>query len=60
MKADQKARGRHLGGKAPFGFHLGESGDLVLHGAEKGAVREIVALRAQGKPVRAIAGAVRA
>jgi putative DNA-invertase from lambdoid prophage Rac len=60
VKADQKARGRYLGGKVPFGFRLGESGELVPHEAEQEAIREIVALRAQGKVLRAIADAVRA
>lgn len=58
MKADQKARGRYLGGKVPFGFQRGESGELVPHEAEQLAIREIVSLRAQGKPLRAIAEAV--
>jgi putative DNA-invertase from lambdoid prophage Rac len=60
VKADQKARGRYLGGTPPFGFRLGESGELVPHEAEQTAIREILALRAQGKPLRAIADAVRA
>jgi putative DNA-invertase from lambdoid prophage Rac len=60
VKADQKARGRYLGGKVPFGFRLGESGELVPHEAEQEAIREIIALRAQGKPLRAIAEAMAA
>jgi putative DNA-invertase from lambdoid prophage Rac len=60
VKADQKARGRYLGGKVPFGFRRGESGELVPHQAEQEAIRDIVALRAQGKPLRAIAEAVAA
>jgi putative DNA-invertase from lambdoid prophage Rac len=60
VKADQKARGRYLGGKVPFGFRLGESGELVPHEAEQEAICEIVALRAQGKALRAIAHAVAA
>jgi hypothetical protein len=59
-KADQKARGRYLGGKVPFGFRLGDDGELVAHEAEQEAIREIGRLRAQGKPLRAIAEAVRA
>jgi putative DNA-invertase from lambdoid prophage Rac len=59
VKADQKARGRYLGGKIPFGFRRGESGELVPHEGEQEAVREMVALRSQGKPLRAIAEAVR-
>ena len=60
VKADQKARGRYLGGKVPFGFRRGEGGELVPHEAEQEAIREIVHLRAQGRPLRAIADAVRA
>jgi putative DNA-invertase from lambdoid prophage Rac len=60
VKADQKARGRYLGGKVPFGFRLGESGELVPHEAEQEAICEMVALRAQGKALRAIAEAVQA
>ena len=59
VKADQKARGRYLGGKVPFGFRRGEDGELVPHEGEQEAVREMVALRSQGKPLRAIAEAVR-
>jgi putative DNA-invertase from lambdoid prophage Rac len=60
VKADQKARGRYLGGKVPFGFRLGDEGGLVPYEPEQEAVREIVTLRAQGKPLRAIAAAVQA
>ncbi len=37
MKADQKARGRYLGGILPFGFRLGDDGELVAHEAEQEA-----------------------
>jgi hypothetical protein len=60
VKADQKARGRYLGGTVPFGYRRGESGELVPHQAEQEAIREMVALRAQGKALRAIADAVKA
>jgi putative DNA-invertase from lambdoid prophage Rac len=60
VKADQKARGRYLGGKVPFGFRRGESGELVPHEAEQEAIREIVLLRAQGNALRAVAQAVAA
>jgi DNA invertase Pin-like site-specific DNA recombinase len=60
VKAAQKARGRYLGGKVPFGFRRGESGELVPDKAEQEAIREIVALRAQGKPLRAIADVMQA
>jgi putative DNA-invertase from lambdoid prophage Rac len=57
VKADQKARGRYLGGKVPFGFRRRDTGDLVPHEAEQEAICEMVALRAQGKTLRAIAEA---
>ena len=60
VKADQKARGRYLGGKVPFGFRRGESGELVPHEGEQEAIQEMVVLRSQGKPLRAIAEAVQA
>jgi putative DNA-invertase from lambdoid prophage Rac len=58
VKADQKARGRYLGGKIPFGFRRGDDGGLVPHEPEQEAIREIVSLRTQGKALRAIAQAV--
>ena len=51
VKADQKARGRYLGGIVPFGFRRGESGDLVPHEAEQEAIHEIKRLRAEGQAV---------
>jgi hypothetical protein len=44
----------------PLGFRLGEGGELVPIGAQQEAIREMAALRAQGKALRAIATAVRA
>ena len=58
VKADQKARGRYLGGKVPFGFRRGDSGDLVPHEAEQQAIGEMIVLRGEGKPLRAIAAAI--
>jgi putative DNA-invertase from lambdoid prophage Rac len=60
VKADQKARGRYLGGKVPFGFRLGKSDELVHHQAEQEAIREMVALWAQGKALRAISETMQA
>jgi putative DNA-invertase from lambdoid prophage Rac len=60
VKADQKARGRYLGGKVPFGFRRGDDGELVPHQAEQDAIREMIALRAQGWALRAIAAALQA
>jgi hypothetical protein len=59
-KADQKARSRYLGGKVPFGLRRGDGGSLTSREGEQEGVREIVALRAQGRPLRATADTVRA
>jgi putative DNA-invertase from lambdoid prophage Rac len=59
-KADQKARGLYLGGTMPFGFRRGDAGELVPIDAEQEAIREMVALRGQGKALRAIAAEMRA
>jgi putative DNA-invertase from lambdoid prophage Rac len=55
VKADQRARGRYLGGSIPFGYRLGDDGELVPHDAEQEAIREMVAIKAQGLSLRAIA-----
>ena len=37
-KADQKSRGRFLGGDVPFGFEVGSDGALVPIGAQQEAI----------------------
>ena len=47
VKADQRARGRYLGGNVPFGLLLQDGGGgSIPHEAEQDAIREMVALRA--------------
>ena len=60
VKADQRARGRYLGGKVPFGWRVGSEGELVEVEAEQEAIHEMKALRASGKPLRAISVAMKA
>jgi putative DNA-invertase from lambdoid prophage Rac len=60
VKADQKARGRYLGGTVPFGYRRGESGELIPHEDEQQAIRDMGALWVEGRPLRAIADAMRA
>jgi putative DNA-invertase from lambdoid prophage Rac len=59
-KADRKARGGYLGGIRPFGWRPGDDGELIPVAGEQEAIIEIKRLRAEGKPLRAIAEAVRA
>jgi hypothetical protein len=42
MKADLKPCGQYLGGKAPFQFLPGESGELVPHEAEQGLAARLL------------------
>ena len=56
VKADQKARGRYLGGSIPFGYRLDDDGELAPNEAQQGAIREIVAMKSQGLSLRAIGG----
>ena len=60
VKADQKARGRFLGGSIQFGYRLGDGGALVPHEAEQEAIREMAAMKAQGRSLRAIAAEMQA
>jgi putative DNA-invertase from lambdoid prophage Rac len=64
-KADQRKRGRHLGGYRPFGYRIekGEDdirgGQLVPDEREQAAIAKMRALRTEGKPLRAIASTMR-
>jgi len=58
-KADQRARGRYLGGKVPFGYRVDhETGALIEHEAEQEAIRAIIAMRGCGAALRPIAAAM--
>ena len=59
-KADQRARGRYLGGIIPFGWRVDDAGGLVEDEGQQQAIRRIVALRQAGRSYRAIAEAMQA
>ena len=58
VKRDQRSRGRYLGGTVPFGYRVGEGGELVEIPEQQEAIRTMSALRAGGMSLRAIAAAV--
>ena len=60
VKADQKTRGRYLGGKVPFGFVVGEAGELVEVAEEQAMIEVARSMRRDGKPLRAIQSAIEA
>jgi len=53
-KADQKKRGRYLGGKLPFGYRLGDDGALTADQREQRLLHLAHRLHSEGKPLRAI------
>jgi len=55
VKRDQRTRGRYLGGKPPFGFRVGEGGELVTDPAQQAAIARMRTMRAEGIPFRTIA-----
>jgi putative DNA-invertase from lambdoid prophage Rac len=54
VKADQRQRGRFLGGKVPFGWRIGEAGELLPVPEQQQAIRKMVNLRGQGLSFRLI------
>jgi putative DNA-invertase from lambdoid prophage Rac len=60
VKADQRQRGRYLGGKIPFGHRVGDHGELVDVPEEQAAIVRIRSLRASGASLRAIAADMKA
>jgi putative DNA-invertase from lambdoid prophage Rac len=62
-KADQKARGRYLGGKIPFGWRRdGPDGDVMVEvPEEQAAIREMIRLRVKERqPLRVVVEAMAA
>lgn len=55
IREDEKARGRYTGGKVPFGFTLGEEGQLVAQEDQQTALATARALARDGVTTRAIA-----
>jgi putative DNA-invertase from lambdoid prophage Rac len=60
VKADQRRLSRYLGGTAPFGWKLGDDGDLVPVPEQQRAIETMRRLRAKGLPLRAIADKLKA
>ncbi|NIE81769.1 recombinase family protein [Asaia sp. As-1742] len=54
VKADQRGRGRYLGGKVPYGYAVAEDGALAEVPEQQSVIALAKALRAEGKALRAI------
>jgi putative DNA-invertase from lambdoid prophage Rac len=59
-KADQRARGRYLGGIVPYGHRVGADGALEPVPEQQEVIGRARALREEGKPLRAIRAALAA
>jgi len=60
VKADQRARGRYLGGRPPFGWRKTQDGQVEPVEAEQEAIAMIRAMNKKGAALRVIRDAVRA
>ena len=59
VKADQRARGRYLGGIVPFGYAVGAEGALEARPDQQAAIARIRELRRAGGSLRSIAAQMR-
>jgi putative DNA-invertase from lambdoid prophage Rac len=55
VKRDQRQRGRYLGGRPPFGWRIGDAGELVPVPEQQAAIRRMRKLKDQGLALRVIA-----
>jgi DNA invertase Pin-like site-specific DNA recombinase len=55
VKADQRKRGRYLGGTAPFGYRVSGSGQLVADKDQQKAIKRMRSMHRSGRSLRAIA-----
>jgi putative DNA-invertase from lambdoid prophage Rac len=60
VKRDQRQRGRYLGGTPPFGWRVGEVGELVAVPEQQAAIHRMRNLKDQGHALRTIADTLRA
>jgi DNA invertase Pin-like site-specific DNA recombinase len=60
VKIDQRQRRRFLGGAKPFGYRIGDDGELVPDEREQAALARIRELRAGGMALRRVAESVSA
>ena len=60
VKRDQRQRGRYLGGAVPWGYRVGDAGELVAIPEQQAAIRRMRKLRDQGLALRTIAEKMKA
>jgi hypothetical protein len=60
VKADQRSRGRYLGGTPPLGWTVENDGALREMPEQQAAIQRMLAMRRAGSSLRAIADAIKA
>jgi DNA invertase Pin-like site-specific DNA recombinase len=60
VKADQRSRGRYLGGTPPFGWTVDSDGALLEVPEQQAAIQRMLKMRQAGSSLRAIADAIKA
>jgi len=60
VERDQRQRGGYLGGAVPWGYRVGDTGELVPIPEKQVAIRRMRKLRDQGLALRAIAEKMKA
>jgi DNA invertase Pin-like site-specific DNA recombinase len=60
VKRDQRQRGRYLGGIVPFGWRIGNAGELVAVPEQRAALKRMRKLRKEGASLRTIADKMKA
>jgi len=58
VKREQRSKGRHLGGRRPFGFQISDDGKLVEDEREQAAIGKARAMHAAGASLRSIRAAL--
>lgn len=58
VKANEREKGRYLGGAVPFGYEVDCDGNLIADENEQSIISNVVRLRESGKSLRAIADSV--
>ena len=58
VKANQRRKGRFLGGSRPFGYMIHSNGRLIENPMEQRVLRKIIEMKNQGKSLRAISSEV--
>ena len=58
VKANERKKGRFLGGSRPFGYNIDFDGSLIRNEDEQILIQDVVKFRNEGKSLRAIAESV--